>query len=306
MDMRDRYRGALLGLAVCDALGAQIEGGTLGGKTPTEMVGGGWYDVPPGGWTDDTAMALCLAESIVKTQACDLRDQMDRYVLWKQRGHLSWAKWSLGIGATVNTAIEGYLVDGKPARKNQDPARSAGNGSLMRLAPISMAFRAHPQVLRRACAASSRTTHNVPEAIDGCVLLGAMTAAALNGADKQMILDTVPVALGPLAGGIERVRAGSWRSKGIQDLGTTGYVVTTLEAAIWAFANSGDFESGARLVLQMGGDADTIGAVYGQIAGAFYGDESIPERWIEPIKMLDRIVDFADRLLILSTTGSRG
>jgi len=299
MDLNERYRGALIGLATCDALGAQIEGGIFGEKAPTEMVGGGFYDVQPGGWTDDTAMALCLAESLIEKKACSPRDQLERYTLWRTRGYLSWAKWSLGIGATVRESIDDYVATNRTRRTKQNPARHAGNGSIMRLAPVPMAFRKDKNLLQ-ACAVSSQTTHDVPEAVDACILLGAMTKTALDGGDKQSILHETPQSLPVLSGGIEDLRIGRWQLKGPAMLGTTGYVVTTLEAAMWVFEKTSTFESGAKYILDLGGDADTIGAVYGQIAGAHYGISGIPERWVRHLQMLGKITDFADALQALS------
>ena len=298
MNLKDRYRGCLIGLATCDALGAQIEGGTLGGITPTEMVGGGFYDVQPGGWTDDTAMALCLAESLISIKGSSPRDQLERYKLWRTKGYLSWAKWPLGIGATVRESIDDFITTGN-TKRIQDPNKHAGNGSIMRLAPVPMAFRNNKNLLR-ACETSSYTTHNVPEAIDACVLLGVMIKIALDGGNKNAILFEIPEFSKKLSTRIDNLRTGSWKSKNPSMLQTTGYVVTTLEAAMWVFAKTNTFEDGAKYILNLGGDADTIGAVYGQIAGAFYGLNQIPERWYEKLKMLDTIIKFSDDLLELS------
>ena len=244
-------------------------------------------------------MALCLAESIIETQGCNPRDQLDKYVLWKTKGHLSWAKWSLGIGGTVRASLDDYLITHRTKRLHQDPTKHAGNGSIMRLAPIPMAFRNNKQMLR-ACKISSQTTHNVPEAIDACILLGTIIKTALDGKSKNDILQNSLQELPILSGGIENLRLGKWINKSPAMLMTTGYVVTTLEAAMWTFHHKDTFESGAKYILHLGGDADTIGAVYGQIAGAHYGFSEIPERWVKHLKMLDIIIEFSDNLQKLS------
>jgi len=292
-----------MGLAVCDALGAQIEGGKSREEPPYEMVGGGWHDVIPGGWTDDTAMTLCLAESLIETQKFDLNDQLKRYVQWRQHGHLSWSKFALGMGGTTRDAIDDYERNGETIRKNQDPGTCSGNGSIMRLAPVALAY-CGLDTLALYAGQSSQTTHNTPETIDTCIFLAKIIEGCLQGSDKQKVLHDIPEKIQTLRGGVEGLRRGDWENKNIHDLKTTSYVITTLETALWVFAKAPDFERGAKSILSFGGDADTIGAVYGQIAGAYYGLEQIPARWRQPIAMKETILNFADRLYTFNQSTS--
>jgi hypothetical protein len=141
LSLRDRYRGGLLGLAIGDALGTTVELKAPGTFKPiTDMVGGGPFGLKPGQWTDDTSMALCLAESLIEKRGFEPKDQMDRYCRWWKKGYLSNTESCFDIGITVKTALASYLRTGELFAGSTDPF-TAGNGSLMRLAPVVLAFR---------------------------------------------------------------------------------------------------------------------------------------------------------------------
>jgi ADP-ribosylglycohydrolase len=294
---RSSARGSLLGLAVGDALGTTVEFQPRASFEPlTDMVGGGPFGLEPGQWTDDTSMALCLAESIVEA-GWDPVDQLTRYVRWWREGHLSSTGTCFDIGNTVAQALRSFEQTGDQASGSTD-ARSAGNGSIMRLAPVAIRYRASEGLLEKA-AESSRTTHGAATAVDACTYLAALVAGALAGRSKDEILEAsfFPIAT---TTEIAAVAAGSFREKGRDEIRGSGYVVESLEAALWALANSDDFEEGALLAVNLGDDADTTGAVYGQLAGALYGEEAIPDRWRSLLALRDTIETFADRLHDLS------
>src|SRR4029077_7663958 len=186
--LRNRYHGALLGLAVGDALGTTLEFKPPGTFRPlTDMVGGGPFNLQPGEWTHYTSMALCLAESLVRTRGFDPKDQMDRYCRWWQEGHLSSTGTCFDIGLTVSAALSKYTKTGDPFSGSVDP-RSAGNGSLMRLAPVPLAYRANPELAIHYAGKSSRTTHGAPRAVDACKFYAALILGALNGRPKEELL----------------------------------------------------------------------------------------------------------------------
>jgi ADP-ribosyl-[dinitrogen reductase] hydrolase len=179
LNIRNRYHGALLGLAAGDALGTTLEfkpPGTF--VSIRDMTGGGPFNLQPGQWTDDTSMALCLAESLVHCRGFDPKDQMDRYVRWWREGYLSCTGRCFDIGITVSGALSKYLQTGNPFAGSTDP-RSAGNGSLMRLAPIPMAYRNDPIKAIHFAAESSRITHGAAAAIDACKFYATLIVAAL-------------------------------------------------------------------------------------------------------------------------------
>ena len=308
---QDRYRGCLLGLAAGDALGTTLEFKRPGTFAPlTDMVGGGPFGLQPGDWTDDTSMALCLAESLLERGGFDARDQMQRYVRWWQHGYFSSTGVCFDIGGTVSAALRRFLGDEErsggdnPYAGSTDP-QTAGNGSLMRLAPVPLFFAAAgPQEAIARAGESSRTTHGAPTAVDGCRYLAALILGALAGASKEQLLGPGFEPAGaesiwrtqPLAEAVAAVAAGSFRMKPPGKIRGSGYVVDCLEAALWAFERSSSFEEGALLAVNLGDDADTTGAVYGQLAGAFYGAAGIPAGWLGKLCRRAEITGLADRL----------
>ena len=297
-----RMCGALIGLAVGDALGTTLEFRKPGSFTPiTDMVGGGPFSLNPGEWTDDTSMALCLAESLLERQSFDARDQMERYVRWWREGHLSPTGRCFDIGNTVKAALARYEKDGNPLAGSTD-ADTSGNGSLMRLAPVVMFYASEPRIAIELAGESSRTTHGSRIAIDACRYFAALLLGAFDGVDKETLLSPhyTPVAglwnEQPLTREIANVANGSFR-RGPPEVRGSGYVAQTLEAALWAFDTTADFRSACLAAANLGEDADTTAAVCGQIAGAYYGVAGIPQDWQERLAMKEMIHEYAKRLV---------
>lgn len=299
VDARDRYRGALLGLAVGDALGAAVEFKSQGTFEPvTGMRGGGPHPIEPGDWTDDTSMALCLAESLVECGGFDPADQMRRYIRWWRDGHFSSIGWCFDIGITTSSALARFESSEEPYSGSTEP-RAAGNGSLMRLAPVPLAFSADLAAVEAHSAGSSRTTHGAPQAVDACRFFGVVLASAVRGTPKDALLSRDEFT-GELVPEVEAVATGSYRERRSSEIRGTGYVVDSLEAALWAFASTDSFADAVLAAVNLGDDSDTTGAVCGQIAGAFYGADAIPSDWLEQLTMREEIAALADRLLELA------
>lgn len=303
-DTIDRARGALLGLAVGDALGASVEFMTPGSfELVTDMIGGGPHRLQPGEWTDDTSMALCLAESLVECGGFDATDQMRRYVRWYRKGHLSSTGSCFDIGNTTRAALHRFERDDDPFAGSTD-AHSAGNGSIMRLAPVPIHYHHDPRAAISYAADSSRTTHAAAEAVDACRYMAGVIVGALNGTPRDTLLSArwspVPGLWDeePLAPRIDEIAAGSFLAKEPPQIRGSGYVVESLEAALWAFSRSSSFEEGLLLAVNLGDDADTTGAVYGQIAGAFYGAAAIPAKWMDKLAMKSLIERLVERLAL--------
>ncbi len=304
MKLLSRYRGCLLGLAVGDALGTPLEFSPPGTFTPiSDMIGGGPFQLKPGQWTDDTSMALCLATSLVERHGFDPIDQLERYVRWWRTGYLSSTGTCFDIGGTVRSALARFEHTHEPYPGSADP-HTAGNGSIMRLAPVVLYYAWQPAQAIYFAAESSRTTHGAAEAADACRYFSALLLDALNGKSKEELLsdrsERWPDA--PLAPKIATIAAGSFKHKQPPEIRGTGYVVASLEAALWAFYHSGDFREGALLAVNLGDDADTTGAVYGQLAGAFYGEEGIPAAWRDTIAQRESIGELAKRLYAAAGT----
>jgi len=302
VDPRERWRGALLGLAVGDAIGTTVEFCSPGSFEPmTDMVGGGPFGLEPGQWTDDTSMALCLAESLIECGGFDAQDQIQRYIRWYRHGHNSSTGRCFDIGGTVLGALLRHERTGEPFAGDSSPD-AAGNGSLMRLAPVPLRFAGDPELAIRLAAESSRTTHQASTSIDACRYFAGLLVGALQGADKEELLSERFTPLPglwerePLAPEIDEIAAGSFRRREPPEIRGSGYVVRSLEAALWAFARSETFEEGCLAAVNLGEDADTTAAVYGQIAGAFFGDQGIPASWRKRLWEAERIATLADRL----------
>lgn len=298
----DRYLGCLFGLATGDALGTTLEFKPPGSFTPIDdIVGGGPFGLEPGQWTDDTSMALCLAESLIEKSGFDARDQCDRYVKWMEDGHLSSNGRCFDIGNTVSRALRDFQRSGDPYSGPTDEY-DAGNGSIMRLAPVPMFFANNAEQAIHLAGESSRTTHGAVACIDACRYMSGILVALLHGASKDEVLaprfhPTRGAWLeSDLCPDIEMIANGSFKAKQPPEIRGTGYVVRSLEAALWAFHHSSCFRDGALLAVNLGDDADTTGAIYGQLAGACYGYVSILPEWREKITGADLIQDFAEKL----------
>jgi ADP-ribosylglycohydrolase len=308
----ERYLGSMLGLAAGDAVGAQVEFMRPGDFEPvTDMVGGGVFRLPAGAFTDDTSMALCLAQSLVERGGFDPVDQLERYLRWIREGYMSSTGRAFDVGGTCADAILRFEATRQPYCGSTNPNR-AGNGSIMRLAPVPLFFAREPEKAVEMSAASSRTTHGAPNAVDGCRYLGALIVGAVSGASKEELLSpryTPAPGLwerAPLADAIREIADGSFVTKDPPEIRGTGYVVDSLEAALWAFHRGHSFEEGLMLAVNLGDDADTTAAVYGQLAGAFYGVSEIPRRFRDRLAMRDLIEDLAVNLYELAFESQPG
>lgn len=293
--VEDRAYGALVGLAVGDALGTTLEfedRDTL--PHHTEMLGGGPFHLKPGQWTDDTSMALALAESLIAHPEFDATDLMTRFVEWADNGAYSCTGTCFDIGITTRMALRQFQKTGDPFAGSDD-ADSAGNGSIMRIAPVALIGLSDAAFSRKLAVDQGRVTHAVPACRDACRLMVEVL--------RDLILDTGH-AFRPRSPeaylAIEAVAMGGYKGKSRDEIRSSGYVVHTLEAALWAVERTTTFEDAVVLAVNLGGDADTVGAVAGQLAGAKYGLSAIPQRWLGPLAWRDKLDALAADLLRLN------
>ncbi len=287
----DRQRGMLLGLAIGDALGAAVEFMPPGSFPPVERYrSGGPHGLEPGEWTDDTSMALALADSIAEC-GWDLEDQLERYVAWYRSGRYSVNGRCFDIGVTTSGALHRFRECGDPRRSGDPSERSSGNGSIMRLAPVPIRYAYYfpgsiLDLIEKAVE-SSLTTHASPQCTSACAYMSLVLAGLVHGLPREEVLaaDWGPLAelreameLHPL---IEEVAAGSFHRCWPPEIRGSGHVVKSLEAALWALCEGNDFRTAVLLAVNLGDDADTTGAVCGQLAGACWGESGIPPEWIE-------------------------
>lgn len=308
MNPLEHYLGSLLGLAVGDALGTTLEFKTPGSFAPvTDMIGGGPFRLQPGQWTDDTSMALCLAESLIVCQGMNLHDQLTRYIRWQRDGHLSSTGYCFDFGNTVSRALVHFQASGEFYSGPTD-SRSAGNGSLMRLAPVPLFYARQPRLAVHFAGESSRTTHGNLLAIHACQYFAGLLVGAVTGQSKAEILTPafhpggIPWQKNDLAPEIYEIANGSFKRRQPPEIRGTGYVVHSLEAALWAFYHSNSFEEGCLLAVNLGDYADTTGAIFGQLAGAFYGESGIPAKWSGKLAQRTIIQDYATQIYHLSQT----
>jgi ADP-ribosyl-[dinitrogen reductase] hydrolase len=290
---QDRAVGALLGLAVGDAVGTTLEFSTRESKPPlVDMVGGGPFGLKPGQWTDDTSMALCLADSLLACERLDQRDLMQRFCRWYRHGENSSTGICFDIGNTTRHALERFEHTGNPVAGSTD-SHSAGNGSLMRLAPVAIFRHSDRAAAEEIARGQSVITHGAAAAVEACTFLVHLLIAAIEGASKEAVLRPRPWSANE---DVDRIARGTWRTKSRAEIRSSGYVIDTLEAALWSLEQSGSFRQAVLTAANLGDDADTVAAVTGQLAGAIWGRKGIPAEWMAGLAMGDRIRDLAIRL----------
>ena len=291
--LRDRAIGAFLGLAVGDAVGTTLEFRARDAQERVDdMVGGGPFNLSAGEWTDDTTMALALADSLAECGTLDCRDLMDRFVRWWKEGEYSCTGSCFDIGNTTRAALSRYVRTDDPIAGSTE-SHAAGNGSLMRLAPVALRYWDDRALLDATAAEQSRTTHGSEEAVDACRAFAELLADAIAGKARADVLaprfyDGAPA--------VARILGGSWRGLARRKIRSSGYVIDTMEAALWSVARTSDFRGAVLLAANLADDADTVAAVTGQLAGALYGLSGIPGDWLDRVAWKDRLLDVAGRL----------
>lgn len=296
---RDRAIGCLLGLAVGDAVGTTLEFMPRDSyEHLTDMVGGGPFDLAPGTWTDDTAMALALADSLIASAAkgalFEPMEAQKRFVDWWRHGAYSPTGECFDIGLTTREALARFESTGDPSAGSDDP-NAAGNGSLMRLAPVAIWGVNHdPGDVIRVAHLQSRTTHAAPACLDACTVYALTLRAAINGAVFE---DAIVAGQGDYSDIIAPIVAGSWREKSRDQILSSGFVAHSLEAALWCVAKTDSFQDAVLLAANLGDDADTTAAITGQLAGALYGNSGIPSSWLHQLAWREKIEELACTLL---------
>jgi len=276
--LRERFLGALVGLATGDAVAAATQYRRPGSFTPIgDMIGGGPFSLPRGAWSDDTAMALCLADSLLETQGFDARDQVERYRRWQREGYLSSTGTCVGITASTARALaraqwRRQLFSGSHAPAQLDPE------PLSRVAPMVMFFFAVQEEAVQLAADAARTTCQAPAVLAACRDLAHAVFLALSGRPKAQIL-------------AETSGAAQARTAG------KGTVTEALAIALEAFAATDNFRDAVLDAANHGGNSDVAAAACGQLAGAYYGAAAIPAAWRDCLAQRALIETYADRLL---------
>ena len=288
----ERARAAFLGLALGDALGATTEFMTPGEirakfKIHRKIIGKGWLRLKAGEVTDDTEMSLCIARALLREGIWDLRGIAEEFAAWL-KGHPK------DIGATCRRGIRDFLV--KDQLQTPFNEWDAGNGGVMRMAPVALFTLGDEGLLARCAMEQARITHNHPLSDAACVTVGRMVQQALLGADRFGLHALTR----ELVGQFPTFRFNNYRGM------ASAYVVDTLQTVFHYLFTTAEFEECLIGVVNQGGDADTTGAIAGMIAGAFYGLEAIPPKWLNKLDARVKVEakDAAERLLRLSPWGA--
>lgn len=289
---RDKAIGTLVGLAVGDAVGTTLEFLPRDKQNITDMVGGGPFRLKAGEWTDDTSMALCLAETYLQKSSMDMSFFRDKLVRWYHHGENSSNGRCFDIGNATRYALEQYLSQG-PSWFGNTAKNTAGNAALIRLAPVSIFRRRSLKKTYFDSETQSRATHGAVESIFSCQFLGLILNYLINGCSKEKAFS--PHAI-PLSAKVLIINAGEYKQKTRDQIRSSGYVIDTLEAAMWAVWNTDNFRDAILLAANLGDDADSVAATAGQIAGALYGYSGIPQAWRDRLVQEKRIAAMADAL----------
>ena len=300
IDFLSRARGALVGLAVGDALGTTNEFQPAGSFEPiTDMVGGGVFDLEPGQWTDDTSMALCLADSLLAQGRYDSFDVMERYDRWRKDGYRSSTGTCFDIGNQVMRSLWDFEVNQRVPRTAQRTT-SAGNGAIMRLAPVVIAGFEHREIREIVATAglSARETHYSVEAEAATEVFAALLVGALLGWAPEHIINVGWASTGPAFDEMAaRVISTDPAERAAWEKDTSGYIVHGLRLAVHGLLDFGSFDEAVLAIANMGGDADTNAAIYGQLGGAHFGVEAIPASWRSTLYQGDEIDALARALV---------
>jgi ADP-ribosyl-[dinitrogen reductase] hydrolase len=298
--------GSILGGIVGDAFGSPYQFMPRDRYTITaELEECENFGMPPGAFTDDSSMMLCLAESLAVCDGFDAADQMERYHRWLTQGYMSSAAYAFDIGQTTRLSIGAYGRD--RAKENDIPIpfkgygltaeSSSGNGGIMRLAPVPVYFHDEYAAAIKYARLSSAVTHASPECLDCAALLAHVIHRLLNGATKTEALDTAKFEAEVTTPKVKDLCRGTYKHKTRAQISTAGYVVDSLEAALWMLHRTDSYEAGILALATMGNDVDTVCSIFGQMAGALWGVDAIPTRWLDGIQRFHMVLRTANSLV---------
>jgi ADP-ribosyl-[dinitrogen reductase] hydrolase len=293
-DIRSRARGAFIGLAIGDALGAAVEfmsPGEIREKYGClkEMTGGGWLRLKPGQVTDDTDMSLCIARAVADAGGWSLQGIAENFAAWLKSKPID-------VGDTCRRGIRNFILHGRMETPfNQ---WDAGNGACMRMLPVALFTLGDDELLEKYALEQGHITHNHPLSDSACLYSGKLLHLALTGFSKSRMRRELEGLLATHE---------NFRFEPYHGL-ATAYVVDTLQTVFHYFFKTRDFEECLVGTVNQGGDADTTGAIAGMLAGAYYGEGEIPKRWLKKMdrRLMDEITTLAGQLVDLSPLGRNG
>lgn len=310
MKREDRMLGGLLGAVVGDALGVPVEFSSREQRIAdpvTDMRGHGTHDQPPGTWSDDSSMALCLAESIVRS-GWSVKDQAARYLRWAFENYMTPHGRMFDIGGTTRQALQRYR-DGSPLQASGGRDEwDNGNGALMRMLPAAVYFaRASDEMLRCALDAASSVTHAHPRSRLASVYFGLLVSELLHSVHARDAMRAANARLEAICPhvhefavereSLSRILDQSLFELPEREIRSGGYVIDTLEAALWCLLRSSSYEECVLKSVNLGGDTDTTATVAGGLAGLVWGVDAIPAHWIDALARREELETLARALV---------
>lgn len=297
--IQHRKRGAFWGLATGDALGAPLEfypRDVL--PKVVDMIAGGKFKLPAGTWTDDTSMALCLGHSLIYAPNLDPTDLLNRFWDWASNNEYCSQDKAFGFGQNTLRTLMKFYQTGQ-LKADSTGKRSDGNGSLMRLAPVAITHHDNIKEARRIARRQSFATHASIKGADCCELLSMLLCQLFSGRSLLEAIQQIQShdVVHSWDAEVQNIANQNWIGKTRDDISSRGYVIHTLEAALWCVHHTKSFEDALILAVNLGDDADTVGAVTGQIAGALYGMDAIPKRWMDALAKPDMLEVCAEGLI---------
>ena len=306
----DKFLGSIMGLIICDALGTTYEFRNKGTFNFNGMMsGGGVFGLKPGEFTDDSQMMLCILKSILENKTIDLKDIMNKFVDWRDSGYMIPSGSCFDIGCTINNAINLYEENGDDVYQGRNNNHSISNGAIMRLAPVPLFFIHNPYEGFKYCMETSEITHGTISS-QASIILGEIIIRAVRGFNQKDLRKNLKIfEINQIDQKLKEITERDYHGLNHKTCSKVypngnilgeGSVYSTLETVFWALDNSDHFSEGIEKVINMGYDTDTTGAVYGQIAGALYGYESIPTEWRKIVasqKYLDTDTTWNDNII---------
>ena len=304
---KEKVVGGLVGVCVGDALGVPVEfvsRDKLKLNPIKDMVGYGTYNQPPGTWSDDSSLTLCLAESLCK--GFNIHDIADKFIKWLFEGYWTPYDETFDVGNTTYIAISRLKSGIDPLDAGPKDEFSNGNGSLMRILPLSFYVeKMNKEEQFEISHKVSRLTHGHLRSQMACGIYIQIAVNLLKGNSPEVAYEKAKeISLDYYSSEpylhelrhFDRILKSDIRKLPLDLIKSTGYVIDTLEAALWSFLNSKTFRDAVLTAVNLGGDTDTIGAVAGGLAGIYYGYSAIPESWVKKIARIDEIIELSERL----------
>lgn len=291
MSKQARCFGCFYGGIVGDALGAPIEFKIRDKFEPIKDMNviNFNFGLEPGGWTDDTSMMLCLAQSLIEKQRVDKKDNLEKYSKWFRSGYMSVKDHCVDIGYQTSKSILDFESNGSLVSKfNQD--KDSGNGGIMRIGPVPIFYYNRDiQLCIKECEESSITTHSSQICRDAARYIGCILYLLINGIKRDHLIEQVKIHISreSLCEEILDIYDGKYLEKERKEIHSSGYVIHTLEAALYSFFKFDTFKDSVLFSVNLGNDSDTVGCVTAMICGAFYGINAIPEEWINKLHKLE-------------------